>query len=589
MRFLSVAFAAFSFLVLVPVSTAWGSAPESGMEVMEPNSADLTMLFEEVQRAIGEGDYAEAGVQLSNLREHGLKLGYNNLPEFSWKLLERAELLASSRKNSEAGFLIRRAVELSPADARIRLTASSFYDALGKPQALSYLKEGLAMLPGQPSSAVPVLLNVLLVALVAFTLAFFMTCLVQVIVNSTAILKRFNRRLPVGVRGLFGPVLLAAILGAPVFGGLLAVVGCWSLILSRCVRSCRWLGIGAGALALAWWFCIPVLEAGGGQSREPINRSLENVRNNSLGEFDRAIVTAQLKSDSIDPLVVFTLGLQYLRAGELELAEKVFQKLQQLPEVARADTFRRAALINLGVIEYQRANLDKAMQKFRAAEEQGADNYELFHNMAIVALAQVDTAGHREYYNKARERADERAGPVDESTVLTVSVPLVDYYLRFLKPVSDRLPEQVAKDQAAAQQLFSSLMLHGSPMLLFCWSMALLVLGLVNLRSLGASRYLLADGARSPALFWAIVPGGYFGAGRHPGSSIVVLGLFMLVVMLALGEPNIHYEVIAGELPLQEILLFVAAGIVILQGGLSVMVAVLSNSARSNRNRAKAI
>ncbi|MCB0346845.1 MAG: tetratricopeptide repeat protein, partial [Bdellovibrionales bacterium] len=463
-----------------------------------------------------------------------------------------------------------------------------FFETIGRPDAIQFLREGFSMLPEQPSSAVPVMLNVLVVSLVAFTLAFFMTCLVQVIVNSTAIIKRFNRRLPVRVRGLLGPPMLILLLGVPIFGGLLVVIGCWALILSRCVRSCRWLGFSAGALALAWWFCVPVLQAGGGQSREPINRTLENVRNQSYGEFDETIIMAGLQTRNVDPLVAFTLGLQYLRGGKVDMAEKIFAKVRHAQDVARAEVFRQASLINLGVIEYQRSNLEEALRLFKAAETQGAKGYELYHNMAVVYLAQVDTVKHREYYDKAREYAHELEGSVDESTVLTVNVPLSEYYYRFLKPVAGRSPEQAAKDKAAEMQLFESLMLGGSPTVLFIWALVLIGLGAVNFRSIGASRYLLADGAQSPSLAWALVPGGYFGAGRHPGTCIIVLGIFMLVVMLAMGEPNIHYEVVAGELPLQEILFFVAAGIVILQGGLSLIVAAAANSAKRRAHKSRA-
>ncbi len=587
MRFFSFALALSIFSVFLPLNAVAVVGEESAY-TMEHDPADLRVLFEDVQRALSSDNYAEAGNLLGNLKEHAEMLGYKNLPEYSWKLIERAELLASSGKQTEAGFLVRRAVELSPADARVRLTASSFFETLGKPDAIDYLRDGFTMLPDQPSSAVPVMLNVLIVGLVAFTLAFFMTCLVQVIVNSAAILKRFNRRLPVKARGLLGPLMLAVLLGVPIFGGLLVVIGCWALILSRCVRSCRWLGISAGSLALAWWFCIPVLQTGGGQAREPMNRTLENVRNQSYGEYDETIVMTGLQTRNVDPLVAFSLGLQYLRSGKTDLAAKVFAKLQTLQGVSRAEIFRQAALVNLGVIEYRRSNLDDAMRYFTAAESQGADSYELYHNMAVVYLAQVDTVKHREYYEKARSRADGLDVAADESSVLSVNVPLSEYYYRFLKPISNRTPEQAASDEVAQQQLFESLMYGGSQYVLFIWAAVLILLGAANFRSFGASRYLLADGAECPSLVWALVPGGYFGAGRHPGTCVVVLGIFMMVVMLALGEPNIHYEVVAGELPLQEILFFVAAGIVVLQGGLSVLVAALSNAARRSAIRARA-
>ncbi|MCB0345625.1 MAG: hypothetical protein KDD66_10940 [Bdellovibrionales bacterium] len=117
----------FCLVFSILPSAALAEYGQDGPYTMEHTPSDLSVLFEDVQRKLSAEEYASVGMLLSNLKDHAQQLGYTNLPEYSWKLIERAELLTRAGKQTEAGFLVRQAVELSPTDSRVRLTASSFF------------------------------------------------------------------------------------------------------------------------------------------------------------------------------------------------------------------------------------------------------------------------------------------------------------------------------------------------------------------------------------------------------------------------------------------------------------------------------
>ncbi|MCB0360986.1 MAG: hypothetical protein KDD44_15160, partial [Bdellovibrionales bacterium] len=288
--------------------------------------ADLEVVFHEALREFQADNFSEGGAMLDSLASLAAALGYSNVPTYSMRLLDHARLYAARGEQSKSTFFARWALSLSPSDSRVYLSASGLVSEVGWSTAARWFWEGVKRVPSQPTAAVPLLLNVYVVCLTAMTLAFVVLCVVQLVTNSKEVLYWVSRRLPLAIRGLFGPVLFFSLMVVPIFGGLFVALAVWSLMLSCYVKSARWLATLSGLLFLTWWLSIPVMSAVSSQIKYDMNRTFERVR---LGMFD-ARDTERLEiaalSNPADPLPLFDLAVSELRRGNAEAAKLVFSK-----------------------------------------------------------------------------------------------------------------------------------------------------------------------------------------------------------------------------------------------------------------------
>src|SRR5690606_14796234 len=97
----------------------------------------------------------------------------------SYVLIDIARRFYSEGKIDESKFVIKSALRMSPEDGRVHFAAMPFADGEQGGSFVSYLYRGVALLARYPSVFLPFFANILLASLAALTLAFIVTCVVQ--------------------------------------------------------------------------------------------------------------------------------------------------------------------------------------------------------------------------------------------------------------------------------------------------------------------------------------------------------------------------------------------------------------------------
>lgn len=533
--------------------------------------------------------FAQAARSLELLKKAAQAQGYENLPDYSFELLSLADQALGREEREEARFIIKHAADLSPGDAGVSFVVSSFVDVLGYSQALVYLMRFFRSVWFTPVFGSAIAINSLLLGLVALTISFFIVCVVQILKGGEIIYEVVLKNLPRSVGGILCPLVVYVLLAAPLFGGILLAVCCWSLILAYLKRGCSWLGFLAGALTVSWALSLPILSTVSFNAALGINRVIEIINNYSFTPKGEKLVLAHLKRESNEPLLYstmgqsttghFTLGQLRVQQGRLEEALSSFQ--QVVADSGASDKLREAAELNIAGIMLRQDKPEKAQELMARIEAGGNSSFELLYNSALTYLALLDTTKHSFYYARARDKDVNRLKVVEargnaHQEPLLVVLPRSEYGPLLFRSIGELDLAALDRSLKLQQRIVRELLVFADTGSLNMFGIVVLVLGLGALVGRGEKRksYRLyremsLDSAVSS--IWKIIPGGAFFAGEKPVLGLVLLGVFMALIVSAVGGPLPFYGLPSFEVAFREYFLILAIFFFTLCAALSFM------------------
>ena len=503
------------FLAICPCSSASADTPTVVVQ--------LESAFAKVEKLVDGEKFGDAGDALSDLRGIAVGLGYQDLPDYSERLLDRAALLSESNRNTEASYLIRQAVALSPQDPRILFRASSFESALGHSTALSYFVDGMTLSLGRPMMVASFARNSVLAALMAGTLALLLVAVIQLVCNVRRVIINATRKASIYTRGLLGPLMFLVFMVLPLAGGLLVAIGCWCLVLSRFIKECRSLALIAGCAILGWALAIPSLQAVTLQLASELSGAVERSRFGAFSPADLALLSKESLSYGHDPIVRFSLGSALFRAGDLAGAEREWRAVSEVTEASGSQEVASVARLNRGVISFQNGDFIGAKSLFERAEEIGGKTFESSYNLSRVALAQLDTLAHDEQFEHARALDSQRLSALESSSadlnasLLSVQPRWSLYALRLLKPVAGADGSNAGAVEGKRSALVSTLIAGAhSTSVIFLLGFTVIAAAFWSRNKGARDFYRYRDGALEHSRIWAIVPAGPFIVGNRP-------------------------------------------------------------------------
>lgn len=556
--------------------------PKAVDEVLIPQGKQeylsLPKIFYRAFNQVHEGKFAQAADSFLQLRKGAQAQGYENLPDYSFELLSLAHQALEKEKREEALFFIKHAAELSPRDARVSIVASSFVDVLGSSQALGYLMRFFRSAWFTPVLGAAVAINLLLLSLVASTISFFIVCVVQILKGGEIIYEVILKNLPRSVRGILSPLVVYVLLAAPLFGGILLAVSSWSLILAYLKRGCSWLGFLAGALSVSWALSLPILSTVGFNAELDINHVLENINNYSFTPKGEKLVLAHLKKEPNEPLLHFTLGQLRAQQGQLEEALSSFQRV--LVDSGASEKLRESAELNIAGIMLRQGKAEKARELMARIEAGGNSSFELLYNFALTYLALLDTTKHSFYYARARDtdvnrlKVVESRGNAHQEPLLVV-LPRSEYGPLLFRSIGESDVAALDRSLRLQQRLSRELLVFADTSSLTMFGIVVLVLGLGAIgreekrKSYRFSREMSVD--RAVSSIWKIIPGGAFFAGEKPVPGLVLMGVFLALIISAVGAPLSFYGSLSSAVSFCEFFLILAAFFFTLCAALSFM------------------
>jgi len=524
------------------------ASPSLDAKGLTPDES-LQKTFYQAVNQIYEGKLGAASQTLEGLKNFAQDQGYINLPDFSFELLNRAIQANEAGRLQEVSYYVHHSILLSPEDPRVNLAAASFYNALGFGKAFQYLLKSIGSLSANPIVYYTVKVNAWIVSLVAITLALFITSVVQIIRNGDSLYRYFKSRAPRGYSCIFAAALLAVVMIAPLFAGILTMLAVWSIVLAMSVKSCRWFALVCGLVLVLWGRAIPQISTIGFNVQQRINQVVQEINNRSFTPQGEDFIVRALEYNPNDPLLLFALAELY------QLKGLDFEAKQRYEEVVKKagenEPLKVAAHMNLATIEYQNGNLKVAESMLADIEGRGYGSFELYYNLALTKLALLNTVAHRVYFAKAQEIDQYRAEIIETSqgsrrNALMVPVPREFYSKIIFQDVEDSDAAHAADYVVRRAKLAGTLMWGATPSRISVIGIICMFIAGILFKSNSRKRrsYALVEERESSSL-WLIVPAGSFIAGRRPALGSCILAVFLALVVIALEAP-IHFF---GSLP----------------------------------------
>ena len=520
-------------------------------------------MFARAFNKISNGKEGEASVILSEIRTKASNEEYVNLTPFSLKLLDRAQQEAELKNYVSVRFLSNWAEKLSPEDGRVHLLIASLLEAQGVGRSFSSLLNALAFSFDSPVLVSKILLNSSMLFLIGITLSLFIVCLVQIARNAQPIVEMVSKMFPDNYKGLIGPPLVLLVLVAPLYFGIMAACGVWALVLSKYIKSCRWLAAITGAVILAWSFSLPSIERLAIQLDAPLNQALENVNNRTYNPQDKDLIKMALNEEASDSVLLFSYAQILRREGRLDKAAALYRIVAD--NSPKKSAVHKKSLINLGGILYLQKDFEKASAMLKKLEDLKEESFEFYYNYAHVRLALLDTVDHRKYYKLASDLDENRILWLKKHKVAVrkqvfSQLPEGSYYPRFFQPwvvnEKGKLESALAMDQKSL--IYASLFREGSASKLTILGLFVMAIGLM-IRFTKKDIYRLMPES-SPffgtgeSKLWHGLPAGGYVAGNQPIAGVFLLAIMSALIIAVIGKPAVLLSVTSIELNISKFL-----------------------------------
>jgi len=521
-------------------------------------------MFHRAFSKISIGDMGGASAILRELRSKAFEEEYLNLSSFSIDLLDRARKESAAGNHVEARFLASWAETLSPEDSKVQLIIASLKESIGSNGAFSAFRKSLQFASMSPLFVSKFMVNAALLALVGMTLSLFLVCLIQLARNSELLVLNISKKFPDNYKGLIGPPFVLLLLVVPLYFGLLPALACWSLLLSRYVKSCRWLAALVGAIILSWSLGLPTIEKVAWQVSTPINEAIENVNNRTYSPRDEKALLSALELEKDNPILLFTQAQILRRAGKLDKAATIYQSL--VDSNSKRAAVHKKSLLNLAGIYYLQKKFEKAELLLQGLEKLKEDSFEFYYNYAHVKLALLDTEGNRKFYKLASDSNEARIEwlkkyKVAERKQVFTELPRTSFYPTFIKPTEVETidgQEVAPASLSKVDVIFQSLVRDGSVVTLLALGLITFFLGLaIRFTKKMLYRHLVEArpffGTRRSKIWHGMPAGGYI-AGSQPIVGAFLLAMLIAFSVAAFGKPLDLISLTPIKLPISSLM-----------------------------------
>jgi len=514
-------------------------------DVQTPEHAggSLDQLFSMAMADIRKNDIAAASEKLDLLKQQSIAQGYLGLNGFSDELLRYAALEQKNVDLATKSFLVRRAVELSPNSGRVLISAAAFLDVFSAKTVIKLVWDGFGQLLDTPLSFSKLGINTLFLVLVALTLSFLITCSLQIVSHRDRLFGVISNRLSLRMRGLATPLLLMAVVTLPLWGGILFALGCWSLLLSRCLKHCRMLCWCCAMVIISWSMAVPVIQTVGLNSGSNLLQVVQDLNQRSYAPQASKTLEKAMSQNPRSPLFPFSLGLVEYRQGTFSKSEEFFRAALLHPQASAA--LKQAALVNIAVNQYDMKNFAEAKESLLAARSESFDTIEIVYNLAQVEAALTDTEKFREYYTVATEMDRQAVEAYDASmrtkaSLVSMGVPDALIYRTFtsdIRSLNENVP--YATFVNLREKVLGALFVGGSPLAMGVFGILIIVLSALSSES---KRKRVIGGLAEPqptqpSLVWAMVPAGLVVVSDKPVQGACLLSIIVCALMLGYQQP----------------------------------------------------
>ena len=516
----------------------------------QASTETLSQLFFKGVTLYNDDKAGEAAVSFQAARDKASRDGYLNLTDFSIALLRQARLESQDGNTNDAKFLVHWADTLSPLDARVSLLSAGFSEVTGYGASIGKVFKSIGLLPRTPTLMASLLLNVLLVGLTAFTIALFVTALLQLSRNAESVVLNISQMIPLNFRGVLGPVLALIVLASPLYLGLLPAVCVWSVLLGFFLHSCRWLPALAGATVICWGSGMLIAERVGPQLALDLNYAVENVNNRTYAPQDKRSLAMSIESNPGDLVPLFLYGQILGQEGDHLLSAQVFNKI--IDQTRKKEDMHKKAKLNLAAVYLRSSKETEAGVILEELLRSGERSFEAYYNTAQVKMAALDTVGHRAMYQKAVDLNPEKIEWLEDfksSDVVPIFASLsTDGFLeRYFKRVPSSnvvLPGEEplqAGSLFGKEKVYASLMTGGSFTLILLLGGLTLSMGLFIRFRKGENDLESHDNTsffgKIKSVFWHAFPCGGMIAGNRPVLGAMLLGVLTSLVIIAYQNP----------------------------------------------------
>lgn len=516
-------------LLLCAVLLAFASASRADVETGRLKALETS--YYQAVNLIYEGQFGVASNKFEELKSAAAGLGIENMPEFSFALLERTETMLESGDREKASFLLRRAEQLSPTDARVVFAVALFSELNGMSASTKMLFRAALLALGQPVVLGTVIANGLLLMLCAVTLACLLVTLVQITKHAEGVFDTVYRWLPQASRGVLGPPTVLALLVLPALGGVLFALSVWSIVLARSVKHCRGVAFMTAVLCMVWGLAIPLINTLGRNATAELSWNLDALHNHGYSPAALETVSHALQDSPKDPLLRFASAELLQLDGRLQEARAIYESLlREAPAVGSQARFQ------LGVLAFQEQSFAAAREAFEKLEKDGIFPFETAYNLALAHMSELNTEGHRKYYELAAEEDRSRAVRLEAETKTNPSPVLVG-------PPASLFPSFLltARDGGAAalvteNRLAASMLRGARPIFLIAVGVAVFLIVLLGPKSVAVRKRAGEPGVVTRWL-WRALPGGSQFADTAPARGGFLLGLFITGVIATAGVP----------------------------------------------------
>ena len=370
-----------------PTTDADGSLPEQ-----------IQNSWKAVVDALAVRDSSAIHQQVAALNKLRIEAGFESLEDFSLSLIAAAKENLQRGDKSLAALLLRESFELSPASPCVMLASAILAGKTGVASTGSQLFRALRVSWYHPALVVKGLKSAIYPLLWSLTLALYLTLGLMIALRMRELFREIARRLPLGLRPVGTPLIVAMLLIGPCFLGPLWCLFVWGSLLLLTISGMRWLVFSTGALLLLWGSAVPLRESLALWLDDPRIEALLQVAAGGYAPADAALLANLKAARPGDGTVQYTYGQLARRLGNYEQSEAA---LGQAEAIFGDQPYTKA---QRGLVAFSRGDYSGADLLFADAEKLGLGSTEFFFDYSKIKLELLDVSGSQAYYQKGRDK-----------------------------------------------------------------------------------------------------------------------------------------------------------------------------------------
>lgn len=378
---------------------ASAAAEQSAAGSETPSLPDVIVrTWHQVLAACQSHDLKGVNTGVLELEKLKLQADVRALDSYALQLVHFGDEALRSGDRETGAFYARKALQLSPLSPVVLARSLPLVRLTGTASTSQQVFKILKEIWHHPNVALRVLKNSIYPALLAGTFGLLAALALSFAFKIETLHRGLSRLMPATVRGLLTPVVLLAVLVAPLFAGPLWTVAVWAVLLYVFIPQHRWLGFAAGTLLVLWGTVVPIRESLRSWLEHPGVQAMLDVASGVFSTSDRARLEALTLERPNDGALYFTLGQVLRRHGEYEKAEEAFLRAEMLLGKQAWTLAQRAAIAFLD------NKLEKSDRLFKQAEERGLTSAAFYFNYSKAKFEQMDTAAAQDFLKRAVQK-----------------------------------------------------------------------------------------------------------------------------------------------------------------------------------------